>query len=98
MPEYDPQRRIDAVKRLGVISKSEAAEGTDLRRTTQYELAREATADELKAAQRPQRRSFANALDEASRPVSSLDAPKVTAENDQPRRMSQPPNRSRPKK
>jgi hypothetical protein len=67
MPEYDPQRRIDAVKRLGVVSKNEAAEGTDLRRTTQYELAREAIADERKAAQRPQRRSFSSALDAVSK-------------------------------
>lgn len=59
MAGYNENRRADAVPRLHAVSKNEAAEGTDLRRTTQWEKAREALAEEMKKeAQKNQKRSF----------------------------------------
>jgi hypothetical protein len=62
MPEYDPNRRITAVPRLGLVSKSEAAEGTDVRRNNEFERLREAGAEATKRAVNSKGRSFADAL------------------------------------
>ncbi len=62
MAEYDPNRRIAAVPRLGTVTKNEAAEGTDLRRTNAFEKVLETNADERKRLQGAKKRSFADAL------------------------------------
>lgn len=60
MAEYRPDRRIDAIRPLSVITKSEAAEATDVRREKAIEAGRERLADELR--RNPPQRSFADLL------------------------------------
>jgi hypothetical protein len=56
MGAYRENRRVDAVRRLGRVTESEAAESTDLAREQRYEAQREALADERRRAARPGRR------------------------------------------
>lgn len=58
--EYRPDRRIDPIRPLSVVTKNEAAQSTDLRREAAIEAQWESVADELKA--RPPKRSFAELL------------------------------------
>ena len=48
MAEYRWDRRTDAIPPLHPITKSEAAEKSDLRRESTYERAREAIADDIR--------------------------------------------------
>ena len=58
--EYRPDRRIDAIRPLSVVTKNEATEATDLRRDKAVEAERERLADELR--RNPTKRSFADLL------------------------------------
>lgn len=58
--EYRPDRRIDAIKPLSSVSRSDATEATDLRREKASEAERERLSAELGKA--PPRRSFADLL------------------------------------
>lgn len=60
MAEYRPDRRIDAIRPLSVVTKNEATEATDLRRDRAVEAERERLADELRRGQ--PKRSFADLL------------------------------------
>lgn len=63
MSAYRENRRADKVPRLNAITANEALEGTDLRRTQQYERAMEEIADDLKQQhQQGQKKSFAALL------------------------------------
>ncbi len=59
---YSENRRATAVPALKAVSRNEATEGTDDRRQTQWERAREAVADDLKRAAEGPKRSFAERL------------------------------------
>lgn len=48
MSGYREDRRVDAIRALGAVTKNEAAEGTDIRRERQYETLREGIADDRK--------------------------------------------------
>ena len=58
--EYRPNRRIDPIPSLAVVTKNEATQSTDLLRERAIEAERERLADELKA--RPPKRPFAELL------------------------------------
>jgi DNA-binding XRE family transcriptional regulator len=60
MSGYREDRRIDAVRRLGAVTKNEAAEMTDISREHTLELEREKLAAEYKAAHEKPKRSFAD--------------------------------------
>jgi hypothetical protein len=60
MAEYDTQRRATAVPALKPITKNEAAEGSDLRRTQAWERAREAIADDIRKQSGKAGRKFAD--------------------------------------
>ncbi len=67
MPAYRENRRPDRVPRLNAITKNEAAETTDLRRLTTYELERERLhveiGEKLGTSPKPKpQRSFADVL------------------------------------
>jgi hypothetical protein len=63
MPAYREDRRIDAIPRVGGVTKNEAAAGTDVRREREYERLREGLADERRAASTGgARRPFAERL------------------------------------
>ena len=58
--EYRPDRRIDAIRPLSLVTKNEATEATDLRRDKAVESERERLADELRGNQ--PKRSFKDLL------------------------------------
>lgn len=58
--EYRPDRRIEGIKPLSVVTKNEATEATDLRRDKAVEAERERLADELRRHQ--PKRSFKDLL------------------------------------
>lgn len=63
MSGYREDRRIDAIPRLGAVTKNEAAEGSDIRRERQYETFREGIADDRrKASGQGPKRNFADLL------------------------------------
>lgn len=63
MSGYREDRRVDAIPRLGAVTKNEAAEGTDIRRDRQFETFREAIADDRrKASGQGPKRSFAELI------------------------------------
>ena len=62
MPEYSTNRRATAVPALKPITKNEAAEGSDLRRTQAWERAREAIADDVRQQHAKAGRRFGDLL------------------------------------
>ncbi len=62
MAEYSWNRRTPKVPRLNPISKSEAAESTELKRTQAYERGWEAIADDLKKQNEKPKRDFSELL------------------------------------
>ena len=63
MSEYRWDRRIEAVRRLGAVTKNEAAEMGDINRERIYETAREQIADDIKRdADKNRKRSFADLI------------------------------------
>ena len=60
MAGYREDRRTDAIRPLAPITKNEAAQLSDLKRTRQYETAREAIADDRRKQAGGKKKSFAD--------------------------------------
>jgi lipase chaperone LimK len=56
---YREDRRVDAVKRLGAVTKNEAGTMTEIERERRYEFEREAIAADLRRQGEKSKRSFA---------------------------------------
>lgn len=62
MSGYREDRRVDRVRRLGAITKNEAAEMSEINRERSYEAARDKIADDIRHDASKHKRSFAELI------------------------------------